>query len=91
MRLGAQVDVLHAEPDGRNINARCGSTHPASLQAAVVATGAQVGLAFDGDADRVLAVDEHGELVDGDHLIALCAARPAGAGRRSSTTRWWSR
>ena len=72
-RLGATVDVLHAEPDGRNINDRCGSTHPADLQRAVVASGASVGLAFDGDADRVLAVDEHGELVDGDHLIALCA------------------
>jgi phosphoglucosamine mutase len=72
-RLGASVQVLHAEPDGRNINDRCGSTHPADLQEAVVASGAAVGLAFDGDADRVLAVDERGELVDGDHLIALCA------------------
>src|SRR4051812_46739339 len=72
-RLGAVVDVLHAEPDGRNINDRCGSTHPDDLQRAVVASGASVGLAFDGDADRVLAVDERGELVDGDHLIALCA------------------
>ena len=72
-RLGATVDVLHAEPDGRNINDRCGSTHPDDLQRAVVASGASVGLAFDGDADRVLAVDERGELVDGDHLIALCA------------------
>jgi phosphoglucosamine mutase len=71
--LGATVEVLHASPDGRNINAGCGSTHPEELQAAVVASGAQVGLAFDGDADRVLAVDEHGELVDGDQLIALCA------------------
>ncbi len=72
-RLGATVEVLHAEPDGRNINERCGSTHPADLQRAVVAAGAAIGLAFDGDADRVLAVDERGELVDGDHLIALCA------------------
>jgi len=70
--LGAEVAVLHAEPDGRNINAACGSTYPADLQAAVVAVGAQVGLAFDGDADRVLAVDEHGTLVDGDELIAIC-------------------
>jgi len=72
-RLGATVDVLHAEPDGRNINQNCGSTHPEELQAAVVASGAALGLAFDGDADRVLAVDSHGALVDGDHLIALCA------------------
>ncbi len=72
-RLGAEVTVLHAEPDGRNINLDCGSTHPASLQAAVVEHGATIGLAFDGDADRVLAVDETGALVDGDHMIALCA------------------
>jgi phosphoglucosamine mutase len=72
-RLGASVEVLHATPDGVNINDRCGSTHPADLQRAVVDAGAALGLAFDGDADRVLAVDEHGELVDGDHLIALCA------------------
>ncbi len=72
-RLGAELAVIHAEPDGRNINQGCGSTHPGDLQAAVVAAGAQVGLAFDGDADRVLAVDERGELVDGDHLLALCA------------------
>ena len=72
-RLGAEVVVLHAAPDGRNINLDCGSTHPASLQAAVVEHGAAIGLAFDGDADRVLAVDEAGALVDGDHMIALCA------------------
>jgi phosphoglucosamine mutase len=72
--LGAHVDVLHAEPDGRNINAGCGSTHPEDLQAAVVRLGADAGLAFDGDADRVLAVDHTGALVDGDQVIALCAA-----------------
>ena len=72
--LGAHLDVLHAEPDGRNINDHCGSTHPEDLQAAVVRSGADAGLAFDGDADRVLAVDRSGELVDGDQLIALCAA-----------------
>ena len=71
--LGADVSVLHADPDGRNINDGCGSTHPEALQAAVVEAGADVGLAFDGDADRVLAVDETGELVDGDQIIALCA------------------
>ena len=71
--LGAHVEVIHAAPDGRNINQACGSTYPADLQAAVVASGAAVGLAFDGDADRVLAVDERGALVDGDHLLALCA------------------
>ena len=72
-RLGAEVDVLHAEPDGTNINAACGSTHPEDLQARVIELGADAGLAFDGDADRVLAVDEGGALVDGDHLIAILA------------------
>lgn len=72
--LGATVTVLFAEPDGRNINAGCGSTHPETLQATVVAAGADVGLAFDGDADRVLAVDHTGALVDGDQILAICAA-----------------
>ncbi|MET0159498.1 MAG: phosphoglucosamine mutase, partial [Acidimicrobiales bacterium] len=72
-RLGAAVEVIHASPDGTNINAGCGSTHPEDLQARVLALGADAGLAFDGDADRVLAVDATGALVDGDHLIAICA------------------
>ena len=71
--LGLEVDVLHSQPDGRNINDACGSTHPEDLQRAVVASGAALGLAFDGDADRLLAVDERGELVDGDQLSALFA------------------
>src|SRR5919106_5115853 len=71
--LGARVRVLHAEPDGTNINAGCGSTDPSELQAAVVETGAQAGLAFDGDADRVIAVDEQGNLVDGDQMLAVIA------------------
>jgi phosphoglucosamine mutase len=71
---GAEVvALLGAEPNGVNINAGCGSTYPAGLQAAVVAHGADVGLAFDGDADRVIAVDEGGGIVDGDQLIALFA------------------
>ena len=72
--LGLDVDVLHASPDGRNINDGCGSTHPEDLQRRVVELGAAVGLAFDGDADRLLAVDENGDLVDGDQLIAMFAA-----------------
>jgi phosphoglucosamine mutase len=72
-RLGANVEVLNASPNGRNINEACGSTHPEGLCAAVVDRGADVGLAFDGDADRVLAVDQTGVLVDGDQLIAMCA------------------
>lgn len=71
--LGAQVDVLHAAPDGTNINDGCGSTHAESLQVQVRAAGAHAGLAFDGDADRVLAVDAAGALVSGDHLIGICA------------------
>jgi phosphoglucosamine mutase len=72
-RLGAEVRVLHAAPDGRNINDGCGSNHPQSLQAAVLEEGADLGVAFDGDADRLVAVDGNGELVDGDQIIAICA------------------
>jgi phosphoglucosamine mutase len=72
-RAGADVVVLHAQPDGTNINHGCGSTHPESLQAAVVEHGAHVGLALDGDADRVLAVAPDGSLIDGDVILALCA------------------
>jgi phosphoglucosamine mutase len=70
---GARVEVINASPDGRNINRDCGSTHLGPLASRVVATGAALGLAFDGDADRVLAVDHTGAPVDGDHLIALLA------------------
>ncbi len=71
--LGARVSVLSASPDGTNINDACGSTHPEALRAAVVAEGADAGIAYDGDADRMLAVDHTGGLVDGDQIIALCA------------------
>ena len=70
---GARVEVLGAAPDGTNVNLGCGSTDLAALRRAVVEHAADVGLAFDGDADRVLAVDGTGEVVDGDQLIALCA------------------
>jgi phosphoglucosamine mutase len=69
--LGATVDVIHAAPDGVNINADCGSTHPEQLQEAVLVARADAGLAFDGDADRVIAVDERGALVDGDEMLAI--------------------
>ncbi|MBW8825435.1 MAG: phosphoglucosamine mutase [Acidobacteria bacterium] len=84
--LGARVDVMGAEPDGRNINDGCGSTHPEALQRRVVEVGADVGLAFDGDADRVLAVDARGRLVDGHHLIAICAIDLAGRGLLAADT-----
>lgn len=71
--LGAEVVVIHDQPDGSNINLNCGSTHMEQLQAFVKETGADVGLAFDGDADRVLVVDENGELVDGDQIMAVCS------------------
>jgi len=70
--LGASITVLHGEPDGVNINDNCGSTHPESLMREVVAQGADLGLAFDGDADRLLAVDEQGKLVDGDQIMVIC-------------------
>jgi phosphoglucosamine mutase len=70
---GAHVRVLHAAPDGRNINDGCGSTHPALLRRTVVEQGAALGLALDGDGDRVIAVDERGELVDGDQLMTMTA------------------
>jgi phosphoglucosamine mutase len=78
--LGAEVTVIAAEPDGTNINLDCGSTHPQGLQAAVREVGAEIGLAFDGDADRLIAVDERGELVDGDAVMGICALARLEAG-----------
>ena len=71
--LGADVSALCDRPDGTNINNSCGSTYPQALQEAVLEEGAAVGLAFDGDADRVLAVDEEGGLIDGDQMLAMFA------------------
>ncbi len=73
-RAGAKVTVVSAAPDGRNINDHCGATHPAALAAVVQELGADLGLALDGDADRLIAVDERGGIVDGDHVLAICAA-----------------
>lgn len=70
--LGADVVSIHINPDGTNINSNCGSTHMEELKARVVYEKAALGLAFDGDADRLLAVDENGKLVDGDELMAIC-------------------
>ncbi len=70
---GATVDLIHADPDGDNINAGCGATHPETLAAVVAARGADVGFAFDGDADRCVAIDATGEVVDGDRLIGVLA------------------
>ncbi len=72
-RAGAEVDTLGIAPDGRNINDGCGSTHPEGVQKRVLEIGAHVGIAHDGDADRLIAVDERGEIVDGDQVLAICA------------------
>ncbi len=80
-RLGAEVSVVAEHPDGRNINAGCGSTHVGELARHVLAGGHAVGFAFDGDGDRVLAVDGAGEVVDGDELMALAALHLKRAGR----------
>lgn len=70
---GARIDAIHVEPDGVNINVRCGATDPASLAAAVVARGADIGFALDGDADRLIAVDASGAIVDGDRILGILA------------------
>jgi phosphoglucosamine mutase len=72
-RLGANVKVIHALPNGTNINDGCGSTHLESLQKAVIENGADFGIAHDGDADRCLCVDEKGQVIDGDHILVMCA------------------
>lgn len=72
-RLGAEVVIMNHQPTGSNINHDCGSTHLAALQKAVVKHQADFGIAHDGDADRCLAVDEHGHIVDGDQLMVICA------------------
>jgi len=78
--LGAEVTVLFASPDGTNINEGCGSTHPERLAETVSAAGLDLGLAFDGDADRLIAVDERGQLVDGDAVMGICALARLAAG-----------
>ena len=85
-RLGADVVVLADAPDGMNINEDCGSTSVGALQERVVAEHADIGIAFDGDADRLLAVDHTGAIVDGDHIIALCALDLAARGRLTDNT-----
>ncbi len=79
--LGARVHAIHNSPDGRNINANCGSLHPESMCRAVVETGAQLGVAFDGDADRALFATASGRLVDGDGVLYVAARALQAAGR----------
>ena len=72
--LGAELVAIHTNPDGTNINSNCGSTHMDELKARVVYEKADIGIAFDGDADRMLAVDEYGNMVDGDQIMAICGS-----------------
>ncbi len=72
--LGATVTTLSAEPDGTNINRDCGALHPEHMAAKVRELGADIGIALDGDGDRIIVADEHGNIVDGDHIMAICAA-----------------
>ena len=84
--LGAEVIAIHNVPDGTNINANCGSTHMEELRARVVFENADVGLAFDGDADRMLAVDEKGNVVDGDEIMAIVGNHMKSMGRLKNNT-----
>ena len=85
-RLGARVTTIFCEPDGRNINDGCGSVHPAELQRAVTEQKADLGLAFDGDGDRLVAVDSDGQLIDGDRQMALFAVDMAERGQLAADT-----
>lgn len=84
--LGAEVVAIHTNPDGTNINANCGSTHMGELKARVVYENADLGLAFDGDADRLLAVDENGEIVDGDQIMAIVGSYMMQQGKLKKNT-----
>lgn len=84
--LGCECIVIGAEPNGININDQCGSTHVEALREVVKENGCDVGFAFDGDADRLIAVDENGEIVDGDKIIALCAVDMKETGRLKNDT-----
>lgn len=85
-RLGAKVNVINYEPDGVNINTNCGSTHIEGLMQYVKDCGADIGFAFDGDADRCLAVNEKGELIDGDGIMYICACFLSKMGELSNNT-----
>lgn len=82
--LGAQVYVMHNHPNGININVNCGSTRPEEIEKLVLETGSDVGLSFDGDADRLIAADENGNIVDGDHILAVCGMHMKEMGKLKS-------
>ncbi len=85
-RFKAHTDFIHRDPDGININSRCGSTHLEDLMDAVVRGGYDVGVAFDGDADRCLLVDEQGQMIDGDKVMAVCALDMKRRGKLNGNT-----
>lgn len=85
-RLGADVEVIHYKPNGININKLCGSTHMEDLMSQVVGRGVSAGIAFDGDADRCLAVDENGKFIDGDQILAICGLDMKKGGRLNKDT-----
>jgi phosphoglucosamine mutase len=80
-RLGFDLHLIGDRPDGRNINLQCGSTHPQALSALVLSTGARMGVAFDGDGDRAIFVDDRGRVVNGDAVLLMCARRLQHEGR----------
>jgi phosphoglucosamine mutase len=84
--LGAEVSVINDNPDGLNINVGCGSTHPEGLASFVKEKGLDIGLAFDGDADRLIAVDSNGQIIDGDFIMAICARRLKMQGKLAADT-----
>ena len=84
--LGAKTYVIHNEPDGTNINTACGSTHIESLQQLVREKGLDLGFAYDGDADRCIAVDENGNVVDGDRILYVCGKYMKEQGRLANNT-----
>lgn len=84
--LGAEVIAINDEPNGMNINDNCGSTNPDLIQKLVIDTKADMGMSFDGDADRIIAVDEKGNIIDGDHILAICATYLKQEGRLKNNT-----
>ena len=84
--LGGQVIAINTTPDGMNINLACGSTKPELVQKLVVEESADLGLAFDGDADRIIAVDEKGQIIDGDHILAICGTYLDSMGKLTKKT-----
>ncbi|NLY84840.1 MAG: phosphoglucosamine mutase [Tissierellia bacterium] len=85
-RLGGQLIVINTEPTGMNINDNCGSTNPEMIQELVIKEKAHIGLSFDGDGDRIIAVDELGNIVDGDHILAICGTYLKENGRLKNNT-----